>query len=670
MSDLLLLHYLKQDLAARYSDKKLNLLSRFHGTSCSNRRDCIDIIAQQNAARFGGYSAKKFAKANMAGKRRRGGGGDDDDPIVISDGDSDPIVISDSDNEPIPYSSRGCKNTEDPWVGEDEFSDTTIQLGNGWCFEIIGLGNYLVRVAYGFNQFRNTRIAELDGTQIFSSREEINDFVEKYDEILSTSEHSMPRIEYENARNEILPRLRRLVNEIHPLTVENANDVLQVAAICSSQGPIFVDAINREWDDELVCEWVAKVRTQTGLEPPRNMSANLTDALNNIKAMALGRFFEKYESWSQEQKDILETININYEIPRNYILQALNGQECLKCFGGRLLMAYNTWAVEHGREQYIADDNNVDVLRTRCPEVVDANEFGGFGSFGGNSDSDDSDDGDDGDNGVTNADIALIVEAHEGNVNGVVQLLANGANVHANDDFALRSAAEEGHLQVVQLLIDNGANVRASGDHALRVACAGGHLQVVQLLIDNGADVRANDDGALIQACTYGRTQVVGLLINYGANVRARDDEALMIACANGHLEVVRLLIRYGANVDADASLAGFPLLVASRGGYLEIVTLLLDNGAYEDMQNVAGTALMAACREGKLEVARLLLTRGVNVNALDGGALRDAVINDHPEIVRLLLDHGANNAQAERLARNLGLSHISRLFEEWRSRT
>jgi ankyrin repeat protein len=64
----------------------------------------------------------------------------------------------------------------------------------------------------------------------------------------------------------------------------------------------------------------------------------------------------------------------------------------------------------------------------------------------------------------------------------------------------------------------------------------------------------------------------------------------------------------------------------------------------------VYGTALQAAASEGEMEIVRLLLDKGADINAQGGEygtALHAAVLQGEMEIVRLLLDKGADvNAQ------------------------
>ena len=53
--------------------------------------------------------------------------------------------------------------------------------------------------------------------------------------------------------------------------------------------------------------------------------------------------------------------------------------------------------------------------------------------------------------------------------------------------------------------------------------------------------------------------------------------------------------------------------------------------------------ALLHAARRAQFEAAQVLLNRGADVHVGDDGALTEAAIRGHAEVVRMLLDHGAH---------------------------
>ena len=188
-------------------------------------------------------------------------------------------------------------------------------------------------------------------------------------------------------------------------------------------------------------------------------------------------------------------------------------------------------------------------------------------------------------------DRALLEAAEEGDVQGINDLLAAGADVNApvdGDGSALIVAARRGRVDIVRLLLDRGAdpNLGVEGDgSAIIMAAREGHIPVVELLLQRGAYVNQPVDGdqnALIQASGAGRLEMVKLLVASGADVNARflvarsrvvqtetevyDDQgrirvlpvrrlesrqewrsALSMARAGGHDAVVAFLISVGA---------------------------------------------------------------------------------------------------------------------------
>jgi len=80
---------------------------------------------------------------------------------------------------------------------------------------------------------------------------------------------------------------------------------------------------------------------------------------------------------------------------------------------------------------------------------------------------------------------------------------------------------------------------------------------------------------------------------------------------------------------------------VATANGYTEIVRLLLEAGANIHIGD--DFAIRAASAFGHTEVVQLLLRAGANIHARDDAAIREAVEFNHTKIVKILLEAGAN---------------------------
>ncbi|KAK3896805.1 hypothetical protein C8A05DRAFT_48313 [Staphylotrichum tortipilum] len=150
----------------------------------------------------------------------------------------------------------------------------------------------------------------------------------------------------------------------------------------------------------------------------------------------------------------------------------------------------------------------------------------------------------------------------------------------------------------------------------LQRACYSGDRKTVQTLLDSGTDVNAQGGyygTALQAACAQGSEADLGLvtlLLQSGADVNAQGGyfgSALQAAAAStspSSTSFTAMLLRYGAEVNQGGGVYGYygtPLQAAvaarPRLGEPELVILLLDHGANIDTEGGHyGTALMAAC--------------------------------------------------------------------------
>uniref|UniRef100_A0A0N5AJ31 ANK_REP_REGION domain-containing protein n=1 Tax=Syphacia muris TaxID=451379 RepID=A0A0N5AJ31_9BILA len=238
----------------------------------------------------------------------------------------------------------------------------------------------------------------------------------------------------------------------------------------------------------------------------------------------------------------------------------------------------------------------------------------------------------------------LTLAAYKGHLEIVKYLLDKMGDWRNQEELhtALMEASMDGHLEVAKLLLDNGAPVNLASDSfesPLTLAACGGHCKLVEQLLDRGAELEEpNDEGytPLMEASREGHrvSVIVYLWFSYYYlkdvdAVTATNDTALTYAAENGHLDVCSALIEYGANVVSDHTLSTVSIFSA----------MCLN----ERLTTI--TALMKAAKNGNYSVVQFLILRKVNkVTANnDANALSLACTNGHWEIVRLLLDHGAD---------------------------
>jgi hypothetical protein len=168
-------------------------------------------------------------------------------------------------------------------------------------------------------------------------------------------------------------------------------------------------------------------------------------------------------------------------------------------------------------------------------------------------------------------------------------------------------------------------------------------------------------DAALIRAAAAGDAAEVARLLGEGASVGARDlrgRTALLVATDTDHPAVARALIAAGADVNAQDAQRDSAFLLAGARGRVEILRMTIAAGADLKSRNrYGGTALIPACHYGHVEAVRVLLQTAIDVdhvNDLGWTALLEAVILGdggpaHVEIVRMLLDRGADPSKPDR---------------------
>ena len=282
----------------------------------------------------------------------------------------------------------------------------------------------------------------------------------------------------------------------------------------------------------------------------------------------------------------------------------------------------------------------------------------------------------------------------------VKMLVEAGAEVRATNDEGETSftrAAAYGHRETVRYLVGlPDVDVNHGNFNALQCAAMNEFPEVVQVLIDAGADIdiTANFDGCspLHYACESGSLEGVKMLVRAGVGVRATNNRGqtclvrAVHAARYGHIEalrylvclpevdvnyrqagnitalhyavdekprtdVVQVLIDAGADIDAKNNEGRSPLHSACASGELDVVKMLVEAGAgVRDTNGRGETCVVLAARNGHTETVRYLLgLPEVDVNhvhrrcAGNYTALQCALENNKPDVVRVLIDAGAD---------------------------
>jgi len=211
----------------------------------------------------------------------------------------------------------------------------------------------------------------------------------------------------------------------------------------------------------------------------------------------------------------------------------------------------------------------------------------------------------------------------------------------------LRLAATDGNVAGIRDALSDGASVNdvdADGYTALHCATMSKNPQAVRTLLSAGANVHvanARHVTPFALAISLQSPDIAHQLLDRGADPNERmgnDATALYIACINGDEKTVDVLLRAGAKVNLATSSGGTPLIAC-----------------------VCATENAAA-------VLVQLLRAGADVNAADEHgftALMDAAIRDQAELVKILLQHGADPDRVDQNGRSAReLAEQERCFE------
>ncbi|KAJ6492536.1 ankyrin repeat-containing domain protein [Mycena vitilis] len=265
---------------------------------------------------------------------------------------------------------------------------------------------------------------------------------------------------------------------------------------------------------------------------------------------------------------------------------------------------------------------------------------------------------------------ALQAASAHGHLTIARSLLHHGADVNAMGRGQLKSALEhasvQGHIKLVVLLLERGADVNAQAEEyggALQGASYEGHLEIVRILLKKGADVNAvskSYGSALTAASSRRQWNVVHILLHHGANPNAVGVPNLTLrATEDGRTDMVRLLLDHGAVDTVDRSDSGYndsALRLAAFEGKREIAQLLLERGpAVDTAEEYYRRALRDFTLHGHTAMVLRLIEKGVHVNAKD---LYFASEKGQANIVRLLIDRSTDVPAANSLALQAASEH------------
>ncbi len=186
---------------------------------------------------------------------------------------------------------------------------------------------------------------------------------------------------------------------------------------------------------------------------------------------------------------------------------------------------------------------------------------------------------------------------------------------------ALCLAAEHGRANMVKMLLEKGASIEcrtSQGYTPLLCAARNSHKHVAEILLARGASVDATDSSngrtSLWFAASRGDVGLLQLLREYGANLRPTDrtgQPALLVAVIDGHTAAVEFLLQHGLDSGSPTRTLLLQTLlgVAVENVHQNIIKLLLEQGANIGSADLNhNTPLAVALLHRHYDIAKLFL--------------------------------------------------------------
>ncbi|MBI3864159.1 MAG: ankyrin repeat domain-containing protein [Planctomycetia bacterium] len=239
-----------------------------------------------------------------------------------------------------------------------------------------------------------------------------------------------------------------------------------------------------------------------------------------------------------------------------------------------------------------------------------------------------------------------------GSVEDVGREIGRGADLAARDYWSMTPwllSLLTGDVDKARLVLKAGANFDdrgRCGKTNLMHSVTCNHVEMTKWLLANHADPAATDDFGntpLITAAGMGAAKCVRLLLHAGAPAdyqTASTGSVGMTAAANP--QVVRELVAAGADINTVGGDGYHLLKSAAETGNVEFTRALLEMGADVETTSTGDTALHTAVLWDQLEIVRLLLDAGANPNAQDVDQCTPLMLARTSECVDLLLAAGA----------------------------
>lgn len=249
---------------------------------------------------------------------------------------------------------------------------------------------------------------------------------------------------------------------------------------------------------------------------------------------------------------------------------------------------------------------------------------------------------------------AINLACFLGKTESLKTLINLGIDIKDTKFAPMHSAAAGGNLDIIKLLVLHGVSLNFCSfgwypQTPLQCAAASGHVDVLKYIFDVGIGFPENDPtgcNTLYRTLAgneniKGRVECVRYLLDKGVVIQKSNYE-FWSALLNTSSEVLSVLLEKKI-IYIDDVIANDRTLLTYSLSDLDKVKFLLKQGA--DVNAGKSKALHnAAYYEDPfaLERIKLLLTHGADVNAVDDHGRRPLFYAQHPEVKKLLMQHGA----------------------------
>ena len=128
-------------------------------------------------------------------------------------------------------------------------------------------------------------------------------------------------------------------------------------------------------------------------------------------------------------------------------------------------------------------------------------------------------------------------------------------------------------------------------------------------------------------------------IVDIGGNIHIFNEYPLILACSKGYLNIASYIINCH-NPNLNAQ-SGLALKYACVYGHMNIIKLLLDNGANINEDN--SSAILWSIYKYNYEITKYLIENGGNVNAFDGLLLSILIERNNIDMVKYFIEYGFN---------------------------